>query len=336
MRGALVAFAVLAGCASFASSSEETPDPTNDGGADANADANAVPDGGSSDAGKDAETGPGAGEIVVAAVSRPAFIAADDAMVVYGSEDGAILRADVDGKNNGTISTYGGNPRQIFIEGVEVIWGDHTVSKQGIWRLKGGNTVRTAEALSVTGLARFGGGFATFDNANGALVAVDDSGSNVSPIGQYVALYDLVADGDDIVWTVSGSALVMRKTGSSSPTPIATNESDARAIARNGDGVYWTLGTTTVRKLDRATNVRSDLALGQQNVHGLIADDTGVYWLTNDSLRRFSKTTGTIETLATGFQTPDADVNLARIRKIALTPSFVFWLTAKDLRRIAK
>jgi hypothetical protein len=341
MRGVFVVGAILAGCGAF-SDAPDAPGAAADGGAP---DASIANDASQTDAPRP-EDGDGSGgrqtKILVANASRPLAVAATDQFIVWGSDDGDVWRLGIDGSNHAAISgTYKGSPRQVaIVDDEDVVWCDHTAPKRGLWGWNPTDqTKQITGGISITGFARFGMTVATIDNTSNVVTILDSTGQpSATQFGGYTTLYAITNVGDDVWWTDAGAGTIVRLAAGAGEQPkaVVVAESDPRAIAADDDSMYWTTSTTTIRRFQPAIGTR-DIVTGETNVHGLAADATGVYWLTNDSLRRWTKATGTIETLASGFVTPiDTDSNLARLHKIALTPSHIVWLTASDLRLLDK
>jgi hypothetical protein len=333
MRGAIVSGGALlvaqgmtsiAGCASFSSADDARS--SIEGDAAATSEASVV------------DAAPRQPTILVSAITLPTALAANDDMIVWGSDTGTVFTSQIDGANVATLSNYGGSPRRLLIRPNDLLWCDHTGARPGMWRRANDGTVTTAPSnLPITSFAPFGTDFATFFSSTNTITVIDEAGQAKVSYSGFGNLYDIVADGDDVVWTDSGEGKIMRLQRGGTPQTIAEGESDVRAVARNADGIYWSLATTTIRRFDRANAARADVATGESGVHGIVADETGVYWLTNDSLRRWTKASRKVETLATGQpNTNTENENVPRFRKVALTSKYVVWLTATDLRRIEK
>lgn len=337
------ALVVACGCALMACDSfSDTPaDPTTDGGADAIA---------SSDGGAPTDGEAGATEgglvrkptILAPGPGLPLAVAADDNVVVWGDDSGKVRRVPLDGSGMPvTLDGSAGSPRQIQLFGNDVYWCDHTQDRKGLWRIRDGMAVEhLATSLPITSFAPFGSNLVTFRSSDNSMTLLSKDGAALNGVtfGSYTALWDIIADGSDVLWSDAATATIWRlKDGETTPTAFITNETDPRTLARNAGGIFFSRVENLIRMRDRSGGT-SDVATTETGVHAMAADETGLYWLTNDSVRHWSPVTKTIETLASGFDTTTGidPLNRSRMHKITLTTKYVVWLSATEVWRVEK
>jgi hypothetical protein len=108
------------------------------------------------------------------------------------------------------------------------------------------------------------------------------------------------------------------------------------SVATSSLGVYWTTPSDVSVK-NSSADAGAPLAASQNAPFSLIADDQGVYWLTkNGELQSAGTAPGErpLRTIARDFPVLFPDVP---IRAIALTPTYVVWLTSDgQILRLAR
>jgi len=343
--GGLAAIAaIIAACSTFDTTKDDSPPGTNDGGAaDASAEGSVGSDAG--DAGGD---GGGKGGRTVAVLAKDqngiTDVAADESYVYWGVDvPGYIRRVKLDRSAKAEdLEPYGGAPTRIHVDGTFIVWGDQQTAAMGLYRdvLQGGNKVRFYGASVNDFAVADDGTIAILTASDGYVRRTGPDGGIVTPdLGPYATPLDVIAVGNEFVWTGSGEETVWRlPSDGGAPTIFAQPEPDCQRLAKNDEGVYWTRTTDAlVRRRPASGGPAVDVATGQPSAYGLSADADGVYWLTTaGDVQKWTSTTNAVETIASGQPIQDDANRRFRTNGLVLTSRYVVWTTNTDVRRVEK
>lgn len=335
----LVLALVLAACGSFGSSAEppSTTTPMADAGS-TDSDASDRPTADASDA-TDATTTP-SGDVLASGQSLPKSITANEAFVYWSvSSPGAVRRVALAGGQVFDVDSSGGSPMVLRVDADDdLVWADDGVAP-GLRRVRAGTgaMIDRFYADSAFAFAPTTFGFAVLRRSDEDIRLLDIGGTVNGGFGPYGSPFDVAANGADVYFTESSTGRIMHVLHQASPTnPVLflQGETDCRNLVSWPQGLAWTLYSQGKVRIRESSGLISEVA-GEDHPYGLAADASGVYWLTpNGRLRRWSG--GTTTTIAEGFGT-EADQQVAPYRHaVALTQSYVVWLTQSEVRRIAK
>ena len=162
-----------------------------------------------------------------------------------------------------------------------------------------------------------GGSVQTYDGNFGSTGAIT-SASNP---------FDVAAVGVAIWWTAPGTQQVGRGSLVGPQALPFEGETDCQFIVADKSGAYWTRPSAgLVRAFVPQTSALLTLAAMETAPSSLAVDDSGLYWLTGDGKLRRKRLDQELPpaTLDQGFKSAFAGTH---IRAIALTSSYVVWLT---------
>ncbi len=198
-------------------------------------------------------------------------------------------------------------------------------------RLAGGSTssrllqnpplVALAAVTDLVAVASAGGG------AGGSVQTYDGALASAGTITGPSDPFDIAFGGISVWWTAPSAQQVGRGALVGPQAAPFDGETDCQFIAADANGAYWTRPSAgLVRAFVGQTGTLLTLAAMENAPSSLAVDDSGLYWLTGDGKLRRKRLDQELPpaTLDQGFPSAFAGTH---IRAIALTSSYVVWLT---------
>jgi hypothetical protein len=200
---------------------------------------------------------------------------------ISGGVPGGVYRVPVGGGTTETLWEGDGDPRDMALDAQYVYWAD--------------SYQRNVNRVPLAG---------------GMVTAV---------VTLQTALNAVEVDGANLYWYAGSTLYKNRLGGGSTPTALATGETEAE-LALDADFVYWTgrgsFETRLVRKVPNAGGAVVELATNRPNAARVFLHGGFVYWA-RSTIERVPVAGGPVETL--GFATNTAD--------FAVDDEYVFWTT---------
>ncbi|MDB4933396.1 MAG: putative serine/threonine-protein kinase pknH [Labilithrix sp.] len=265
-------------------------------------------------------------------------IAADETTVYFAeSATGTIHSVPLSGGVVQHLSPGGSAPLSIALVGNQLFWTDANPYSV--------NRISTLGGAVLTAPASVAKAPITLTASPDGVVVLTQNGNAKGDVQQYtrdLAPGPVVADvgvpfgaaivGTDVYWSESGAMTIAAgKLGDNSRIALTANESDGESIAADALGIYWARPQTKEMRAKIAGGGFVTIAADEDDAASVCLDATHVYWVNTKAIRRYDRTSKTVETFATDFP----PVTKLERRSVALTSKYVVWLTddGRVLRR---